>query len=295
MFKTGKQTNFRKIPDKINPLTLFKKNPSVSRILAEVNEYLVKQIFEYINKFLLNSPRRPPIISIYTTTIKPLQNDMKEHEQIFHQLQQMAEAVVAMFGKNCETCIHDLQDLHCSLVYICGSVTGRAIGAPATDLLVKTLKNAKKLEDMHNYRTTSGDGRTLKSSTIFIKDSNNIPIFAFCINFDTSDFFNARQALFPFLAHEENNNGHNFPETFSQSTNETIEALFKQAVLDIGKQPVTMSIDEKVALVEILENNGAFQFKSAVEQIALLIGVSKYTIYNYLKKIHARQAVNHLG
>ena len=220
---------------------------------------------------------------------------MKEQDRIFQQLQQMAEAVVTMFGKNCEACIHDLQDLHCSLVYISGSVTGRNIGAPATDLLVKTLKNSEYLEDMHNYRTTSGDGRTLKSSTIFVKDSQNKPLFAFCINYDTTDFFNASQALFPFLIHDENGNSQNVPETFSRSANETIEALFEQAVLEVGKQPATMSTDEKITLVEILKNNGAFQFKSAVEQIALLIGVSKYTIYNYLKKIHARQAINHLG
>ena len=63
---------------------------------------------------------------------------------------------------------------------------------------------------------------------------------------------------------------------------------------EIGKQPATMTTEEKTALVEILERNGALQFKGAVEQIALLAGVSKYTIYNYLEKIHARQAVNHL-
>lgn len=218
---------------------------------------------------------------------------MGEKEQIFRNLQQVADGIVAMFGKNCETCIHDLQDLHCSLVYISGSVTGRLPGAPATDLLVRTLKTSEHLSDMYNYRTTSGDGRTIKSSTIFIKDSTGTPIFAFCINFDTTDFFNASQVIAPFLAFDE---GSGTPaETFSSSTNETIEALFEQAVMELGKQPATMTTDEKTTLVELLEKNGAFQFKGAVEQIALLTGVSKYTIYNYLKKIHARQAVNHLG
>ena len=218
---------------------------------------------------------------------------MKEREQIFKNLQQVADAIVTMFGKNCETCIHDLQDLHCSLVYINGSVTGRSVGAPATDLLVKTLKRSEPLEDMHNYRTTSGDGRTIKSSTIFIRDSSQKPLFAFCVNFDTTDLFNASQAISPFLVLDDG--GGNPAETFSSSTTETIEALFEQAVYELGKQPASMSTDEKTLLVELLEKNGAFQFKGAVEQIALLIGVSKYTIYNYLKKIHARQAVNHLG
>lgn len=221
---------------------------------------------------------------------------MNERDLILGQLQQVGEAIVAMFGKNCETCIHDLNDLQNSLVYINGSVTGRRVGAPATDLLVRVLEKADgRPDDMHNYKTVSGDGRILKSSTTFVCDSNNQPIFAFCINFDTTDFFNAGQTLSAFTIKEKTGAERSDPaETFSHSPAETIEALFQQAVLEIGKQPVTMSTAEKTDLVAILERSGALQFKGAIEQIALLAGVSKYTIYNYLKKIHARQAVNQL-
>ena len=221
---------------------------------------------------------------------------MNERDLILGQLQQVGEAIVAMFGKNCETCIHDLNDLQNSLVYINGSVTGRRVGAPATDLLVRVLeKSDGRPDDMHNYKTVSGDGRILKSSTTFVCDSNNQPIFAFCINFDTTDFFNAGQTLSAFTIKEKTGAASSDPaETFSHSPAETIEALFQQAVLEIGKQPATMSTAEKTDLVAILERSGALQFKGAIEQIALLAGVSKYTIYNYLKKIHARQAVNQL-
>ena len=233
-------------------------------------------------------------MSICTTT-KLNGFKMKERERILKQLQQIGDSIVTMFGKNCETCIHDLTDLHHSLIHINGTVTGREIGAPATDLLVKLLKNANgRPDDLHNYRTVSGDGRTLKSSTIFISDSSGQPIFAFCINFDTTEYFNASQALQHFLAAEHHEPSTDSSETFAQLPSETIEALFEQAVLEIGKQPATMSTEEKTDLVEILERNGALQFKGAVEQIALLAGVSKYTIYNYLKKIHARQAINHV-
>lgn len=221
---------------------------------------------------------------------------MDEREIIMTHLQQVGEAIVSMFGRNCETCIHDLGDLQNSLVHIDGSVTGRTIGAPATDLLVKVLReSAGEPEDMHNYRTVSGDGRVLKSSTTFIRDSRNKPLFAFCINFDTTDYFNAGQALAALTINEPQNGGRADPsETFAHSPAETIAALFQQAVLEIGRQPATMSTGEKTDLIEILERSGALQFKGAIEQIALLAGVSKYTIYNYLKKIHARQAVNHV-
>lgn len=220
---------------------------------------------------------------------------MKEKDLIYTQLQQIAQAIAEMFGRNCETCIHDLTDLHHSLVYINGALTDRKIGAPATDLLVKMLKEtAGKPEDVHSYQTVSSDGRIFKSSTTFISDSSGTPIFAFCINFDTTEFFNASQMLSQFLVQDQAEGAPDSAETFTHSPAETIEALFQQAVVEIGKQPATMSTEEKTELVEILERNGALQFKGAVEQIALRVGVSKYTIYNYLKKIHARQAINQL-
>jgi len=221
---------------------------------------------------------------------------MQKQERVLNQLQQLAKAIVALFGRHCEVCIHRLDDLQKSLIHINGSVTGRPLGAPATDLLVKTLKKpANQIEDIYNYRTTSGDGRTLKSTTIFIRDSHDIPVYAFCINLDTTEFFNARQLLASFLTAEENELDSGPPETFSHSTGETIEALFEQAVAEMGKKPASMSTEEKTTLVQIMESYGAFQFKGAVEQVALLVGVSKYTIYNYLKKVHARQAINHLS
>ena len=220
---------------------------------------------------------------------------MKEREHILEQLKNVAGAIVSMFGKHCEACIHDLDDLHHSLVFIKGSVTGRVIGAPATDLLVKKVRAEARPQDMHDYRTVTGDGRTLKSSTTFIYDRSDRPLFAFCINFDTSEYFNASAAIGEFLASDTNGAERydGSAETFTHTPGETIEALFGQAVAEIGKQPATMTTQEKTELVEMLERNGALQFKGAVEQIALLIGVSKYTIYNYLKKIHARQAINH--
>ena len=43
------------------------------------------------------------------------------------------------------------------------------------------------------------------------------------------------------------------------------------------------------AVAKILEQKGAFQIKGLVGQVALRLGVSNFTIYNYLKKIRATQ------
>lgn len=208
-----------------------------------------------------------------------------EKERILKNLETVAEAVVGLFGKNCEACIHDLTTLQNSLVYIAGDVTHRLPGAPATDLLVKLLKdNSQSPQDVHNYKTTTSDGRSLKSTTTFIRQSDGTPVAAFCINFDTTDFYNASQALHPFLTIDENS-AKQPKETFSNSVAETVDAIFNQSMEEIGKHPATMNTDEKTDLVSLLEKNGAFQLKGAVDEVAAKMGVTKFTVYNYLKKI----------
>jgi predicted transcriptional regulator YheO len=210
---------------------------------------------------------------------------MMEKESIFQNLQRIADAIVALFGKNCEACVHDLTSLQNSLIYIRGDVTHRKPGAPATDLLMKMLKqNSGKAEDMQNYKTTTADGRSLKSATTFIRDSTGRPIAAFCINLDTTDFYNAGQALMPFINIQENNHQIS-TETFAHSASETVEALFFQAVEKIGKHPATMNVDEKTSLIGQLEENSTFLLKGAVEQVSRMMGVTKFTVYNYLKKV----------
>lgn len=210
---------------------------------------------------------------------------MTQHKSIFLNLERVADSVVALFGKNSEACIHDLTSLQNSLVYIVGDVTGRKLGAPATDLLIRRLQqDCINPQDIHNYKTITQDGRSLKSSTTFIKDKSGQPIAAFCINFDTTEFYNASQALMPLLNLTSNQPPDN-NETFSHSVEETIEVVFAQGVAEVGKHHTTMSVDEKTQLITYLEENGMFQLKGSVEAVGHLMGVTKFTVYNYLKKI----------
>lgn len=210
---------------------------------------------------------------------------MTDHECLLQNLQRMADAVVAMFGRNCEACVHDLTELPSSLVYIRGEVTRRRAGAPATDLLIKMInRNSGMGDDTYNYKTTTADGKSLKSTTTLFRDTKGKPVAAFCINFDTTEFYNASQALTPFINLPENSSAPSV-ETFAHSAGETVEAFLHHAATEIGKHPSTMNIDERCQAITILEENNIFQFKGAVEQVARRMGVTRFTVYNYLKKI----------
>lgn len=180
--------------------------------------------------------------------------------------------------------IHDFEDVEHSLIYIAGKVTKRKVGAPLTDLVLRVWRQAKDgVKDIPNYRTTTKDGRILKSSTSFIRDAKGKVIGAFCINIDTTEFQNSIYLLQEYIendtAFDEQNS-----ETFASTVGETIEAIVNRAIAKIGKQPSTMSQNEKVKFVEVIEDDGAFLIKGTVDYVASRLGVSKFTVYNYLQK-----------
>lgn len=210
---------------------------------------------------------------------------IKKDKHLFENLKSIAAVMVKTFGRHCEVAIHDFEHLPNTLVHIEGEVTQRSPGAPITDLLLRTLRTeGNDVKDMCGYKTVTKKGRTLKSSTSFIKDDEGKVIGAFCINFDVTEYLNAVSLIGDFSQIDGPVNDF-AKETFASSLNETIESLLEQAVKNAGKQPSTMNRDEKILLVESLELQGAFLVKGSVEYVAKALGVTKYTVYNYLKEI----------
>ncbi len=213
---------------------------------------------------------------------------MEARDHIFTVLEQMADTITATFGDNCEVVVYDLKNITASLVYITGNVTKRELGAPATDTVIRELVGqGSAVKDKIGFKTITDDGRELKSATTYIRDSNGDVIAAFCINFDVTDYLNAIQAMNLFAGMKKTPETRKISEKIAFSVDHTIETLFEQAVDQIGKRPATMSMEEKIQLVKVLEEKGIFQVKGVVSQISLLLGVSSFTVYNYLKKIRA--------
>ena len=94
---------------------------------------------------------------------------------LFENLSRLALALEKQFGPDCEVVVHDLSRPENSIVCIAGNVTGRRIGGPLTDFVLGLLENDEHPDDTIGYSARTGDGRTLKSSTIFINDEKGRP------------------------------------------------------------------------------------------------------------------------
>jgi len=196
----------------------------------------------------------------------------------------IAEGIFKTFGKNCEVVIHDLQMPEKSLVYVAGKVTGRMPGAPATDLVLQTLKNkGNDSNDLINYQTSTKEGKTLKSSTIFIRDDNNIIIGCMCINFDMSEFLTCQQILESFTNFNKEHE-HVAGEKFFSDVNEAIDEIIYSTIKDYPTPKQLMQKEDKLVIVKKLDEKGVFLVKGSVDQIAKILGVSRYTVYNYLEQ-----------
>ncbi|GGE27609.1 DNA-binding protein [Pullulanibacillus camelliae] len=206
-----------------------------------------------------------------------------ENNLIFDHAIRTADMLVTMLGPRCEVAVHDFTNLEQSLIYVAGTITGRSVGGPITDLVLQELKKSpEKIADIPNYKTVSEKGHVMKSSTVFLRNREKQIIGALCINIDISLMIQIGAEINDFVTLDKED--HN-AENFFSSVQDVIETMVKQVLQTFNKAPTLLDMDEKIECVRILDTKGAFLIKGSTEYLASVLGVSKYTIYNYLQKI----------
>lgn len=207
----------------------------------------------------------------------------ESHRPIFDLAIRTADMLVKMFGSRCEVAVHDFSDLRKSLIHIAGNVTGREIGSPITDLVLNELAKPKKeIEDIPNYKTQTKKGNIMKSATIFLRNHEEKVIGALCLNYDISLLMQFGGEIEEFINFDEQQEK---SESFFTSVQDVTHEMVEQVLHGFKKAPSIMSLDEKVECVRQLDEKGTFLIKGATEYVASVLGVSKFTIYNYLQKI----------
>ncbi len=66
---------------------------------------------------------------------------------------------------------------------------------------------------------------------------------------------------------------------------DALDQLIAQGEALVGKPLKEMSRTEKQRLVRYLDDRGAFTLRKAVERVAELLEVSRFTVYNYLESV----------
>ena len=63
---------------------------------------------------------------------------------------------------------------------------------------------------------------------------------------------------------------------------DALERLLLQVEVELGAQLEDLSREEKQRAVRLLDDRGAFHLRGSIEDVADRLGVSRFTVYNYL-------------
>ncbi len=200
-------------------------------------------------------------------------------------LKQIAAGLAAQFGKNCEIVIHDLTSgsLEHSIVHIeNGGLTGRKVGDGPSRIVFDAIRHENgPLKDKLAYLTRTENGRTLKSSTIYIKDDDGNPSYIFSINFDITTLLAVEDGVHSIVSCEEHEVVAS-PHVITHDVNGLLDELIEQSVALVGVPVPLMTKEDKIKAINFLNDAGAFLITKSGDKVAKYFDISKYTLYSYV-------------
>ena len=198
-------------------------------------------------------------------------------------LKQVAAGIAGQFGNNCEVVVHDLsRHADHSIVYIVnGHVSGRKVGDGASQVVIEQMQsNDPEPKDHLCYLTSTPDGKILKSSTVYIRNSKGKVSAILSINYDISKLLMVGGAIRELVTTGQEESQRE-PEKII-NINNVLDDLIRQSVALVGKPAALMNKEDKVRAIQFLNQNGAFLVTKSGDKIAKYFGISKYTLYSYI-------------
>lgn len=208
---------------------------------------------------------------------------MPDADSILGHYVQVASIVAEMFAPDLEVIVHDLRNPDASIVAIFnGHVTGRKIGDATSDLGRKRLRGEVP-DRIVNYKNESPTGDQMRSSTLAIRMPDGALLGSIAFNFRLTAFYDFSKFLNTFLQ----GNQYDFLETkesfFFNTPKEEIREVYLQFLIQKGWQGHTLSSSQKREVVRFFYQQGHFNKRGIVTEIAELLKLTRATVYRYLK------------
>ena len=201
-------------------------------------------------------------------------------------LKQIAKAISSQFGNDCETVIYDLctKEIGKSIVFVeNGHVSGKKIGDSPDQRILDMLndENDSVSKDRCACLLRTRSGRALKCSTLFIKDSEGIIKYIFEINHDITNLLVVENSIKELTGNNEEEKQQK-PKKLTLEVNSILDELISQASDLIGIPAALMTKEDKIRFINYLNDAGAFLITRSGDKVSEFLGISKYTLYNYV-------------
>lgn len=217
---------------------------------------------------------------------------VEERQLTLTVLKATIQALGSVAPGNLEILLHDLDHPEQSVVAIVnGHLSGRTVGspilaAPEQDQGFKALMQATAEQQgcdpvvLPDYPTYL-KGRSLRSATAIFRDSSGHPFASLCVNTDVTGLDAAMgflQQLQPLGA---------TPAQSPADEPADMALLMSEIIQDSLQRSGQgrMNKQAKVEAVRVMQERGLFIVKGGVEKAAEALGVTRYTVYNYLEQL----------
>ena len=209
--------------------------------------------------------------------MEPVNN---EHAVLLDQLKHIAQGLGETFAPFCEVVVHDLLHPEYAILAIHNNLSGRTVGAPATELGLARIADADYPQIIANYANHFADGRQAKSTSIGIKDSSGRYVAALCLNIDLSVFRGLQNVLDQF---DSVRSSEHVSESLDPAGAETIRRRIDLYATRLSSTARTLTKEERRVLLRELKASGCLAVRHSMEIVARYLGVSRATVYNDVK------------
>ena len=199
------------------------------------------------------------------------------------------DALAGTLGESCEIVLHDLQGMsyeHSIIAIRNGHITGRKVGDPSTNKGLEFLRNlTPESGDELNYITKTSTGKTLRSSSVYFRNSSEQIIGSLCINLDISQLLIAENSLRSLMGLSPVHIESKTKEFFASDISSLLTDLIKESMDYVGKPSSLMSKEEKCKGIRYLDERGVFLIKKSSEQVCACYDISKNALYSFLEEV----------
>jgi predicted transcriptional regulator YheO len=226
-----------------------------------------------------------------------------EREAVINALRPVVPMLAAMAGPHLEVVLHDVSKPENSVIAIAnGHISGRSVGSsvlegPQNDKGFAAATRIKSPDGavhsiVENYVTVTADGRELRSASAIFRDAGGEPFATLCLNVDLSGFKAAHGWLSQILKPMVSVVVPTTPDAPAAPAESQMDTLMQEIISEAvgpGGSAETMKREEKIQAVGAMQRRGLFIVKGGVERAAAALGVSRFTVYNYMEQLRRRE------
>ena len=220
----------------------------------------------------------------------------RERRLVLETMRHVVEGLERALTSDVEVVLHDVTKPKSSVVAIAnGTITGRRVGSaiisgPFDDLGLSKLLSSEggapgeACTIVTDYRTRAGNGTELESTSMLFRDERGRAYAALCVNADRSKLRHVHSILSDLLG-EAREPAASAGTEAAPRVETVVQDIVDEAIRASGKPVSIMTKDDKMLAVDQMRQRGIFLIRSSVDMVAKGLGVSRFTIYNYLDEL----------